>query len=404
MDTFVDHCRKGKEFRTAMEDNLTHAKRKFQRELDFTAYQYGHDPMYLGVNGQIDYGKIWGQTSATMQKLLWPASYWRRVYFRKRNEDDPDPEHYETASVTRQQSAPAGAAGSSSSSRAKKGDSGPPADDNPKPTSLQQGTVPYSEPSTEVFMKNPNLQPFRQVPRNAAPASRVVKTPPQNFNPADIRVAVRKEVAKPGFSTRKAPKFNPEKVSPGAFFVPLQAPDANEIKPGPRNPPKSKSDPEYIDPEDVLAAINADGSYAGHEAGRLQREKEEAEMEAKKKEAMAKLGKMAVPMPDWPLHPQTGEKLDGYPFVRKWLEDEIRSKDKPYYPKTRPNEPFTFFNTLGRRNGKYCIKGVPDGNFPYQKETHRSVTYEHEYIAGLARRNDYNLITNDGLPPLDQDY
>eukprot|EP00392_Amoebophrya_sp_AT5.2_P012585 g12692.t1 len=206
------------------------------------------------------------------------------------------------------------------------------------------------------------------------------------------------------------PKFiKKKKVSPGVFFVPLEEEGAKDINYGSKKciagPRPTSNLNEPLDVEDVLAAINANGQYDGADGGREKRLAAEKEQERLRKEAMSKLGKLAVQMPDWPLHPKTGEKLDGYPFVRKWLEDEIRSLDKPYFPKTRPNEPFTFFNTLGRRNGKYKIKGQLDGNFPYKHETHRSKDFETEFIAGLARRNDYNLITNDGLPAMDdQDF
>lgn len=45
------------------------------------------------LSGKIDYGKIWGQNSAAVTSILHPAYYWKWIYYRKREEDDHDPEH-----------------------------------------------------------------------------------------------------------------------------------------------------------------------------------------------------------------------------------------------------------------------------------------------------------------------
>ncbi|CAD7939365.1 unnamed protein product [Amoebophrya sp. A25] len=401
MEVFLDHCRKGKEYRTDLEDRLEHARKKYQRELDFSAYQYGHDPMYLGANGGVDYAKLWGHTSATMQRLLWPANYWKRVYFRRREQDDPDPEH---KSLTRVPSAPASSSTQKPElepiSEVEKEIIPPPPPpepfDDPVRRRHLEPILPESVPATEVYLQNRNRHKPNLLTRQGLPASRVVKTPPQHYSAPSLRTAARRQIGK----IYKKGKISVE--SPQVFFVPLQEEGASDIEPGRARGTCRviKEEPlTELEVQDVLAGMEADGSYSGSERGREKRKAEAQALAQARRDAEAKLTRVAVPMPPWP-RGKDGKKLGGYPFVRKWLEDDVKVLDKPYFPKTRPNEPFTFFNTLGKKNGKYFFKGAgfKNGNFPYQKETHRSKKYETEFFASLPMRKDYNLITNDGYP------
>jgi len=82
METFIDHVKKGNQFRTEQNEMFERAKKEHRGKLDFTAYKLGHDPMYLGINGKIPYGKCWGQDSSSVQSLMDSSGYWKRLYFR----------------------------------------------------------------------------------------------------------------------------------------------------------------------------------------------------------------------------------------------------------------------------------------------------------------------------------
>ena len=60
--TFVEHVKKGKEFRTAADEQFAHARAKYKGKLDFSAYRQGHDPMFLGINGRRLSPGSWGLT------------------------------------------------------------------------------------------------------------------------------------------------------------------------------------------------------------------------------------------------------------------------------------------------------------------------------------------------------